>query len=100
MSVIFAEAASRWSLMSVDFMAYVDDAYNKAVEATCGVLVNAEGIEKKISDYMLFRSNRAFARKYASEELLEHWETYPRLTMAEYEIQWLQGQIDWSPNYN
>ena len=84
----------------MDFMSYVDDAYNKALEATAGVMVNAEGRAKHINDYMLFRSNRVYARKYASEELLEHWETYPRLTMAEYERQWLEGRIDYNPNYN
>lgn len=85
--------------MSLDFMAYVDDAYNKALEATAGVMVNAEGRAKKIDDYMLFRSNRVYARKYASEELLEHWETHPRLTMAEYEVQWMSGNLDYAnPN--
>ena len=83
----------------MDFMAYVDDAYAKALEATAGVMVNAEGRAKHINDYMLFRSNRVYARKYASEELLEHWETYPRLTMAEYERQWMSGNQDYAnPN--
>jgi len=86
--------------MSVDFLSYVDDAYNKAVKATAGVLVNNEGRAKHIDGYSLFRSNRAFARKYASEELLEHWDSHPRLTMVEYERQWLQGKLDWNPNYN
>ena len=100
MSAIFAEAAQTWSEMSMDFMAYVDDAYSKALEATNGVMVNAEGRAKHIDSYMLFRSNRVYARKYASDELLEHWETYPRLTMAEYEVRWLEGRIEYNPNYN
>lgn len=82
--------------MSIDFMSYVDDAYNKALEATAGVLVNSLGREKHIDGYILFRSNRAFARKYASEELLEHWESTPRLTMAEYELQWMSGNLDYA----
>ena len=99
MSAIFAEAAQQWSVMSMDFMSYVDDAYAKALEATNGVLVNAAGREKKIDSYILFRSTRAFSRKYASEELLEHWETYPRLTMAEYEVSWMSGNLDYAnPN--
>jgi hypothetical protein len=85
--------------MSMDFMSYVDDAYNKALEATAGVLVNAEGRAKKIDGYILFRSNRAFSQKYASEELLEFWGTTPRLTMAEYELQWMSGNLDYAnPN--
>lgn len=86
--------------MSLDFMSYVDDAYSKALEATAGVMVNAEGRAKHIDSYILYRSNRAYARKYASEELLEHWESHPRLTMAEYELQWVSGRIEYESNYN
>jgi hypothetical protein len=99
LSAIFAEAAAQWGQMSMDFMSYVDDAYNKALEATAGVLVNAEGRAKKIDGYILFRSNRAFSQKYASEELLEHWNSYPRLTMSEYELRWMSGNLDYAnPN--
>ena len=93
MSAIFAEAAAQWSEMSMDFMAYVDDAYNKALEATAGVLVNSEGKAKKIDGYILWRSRKDFAYKYASEELLEYWEVNPRLTMKEFEAQWMAGNI-------
>ena len=83
----------------MDFMSYVDDAYAKALEATAGVMVNAEGRAKHIDSYILYRSNRVYARKYASEELLEHWASFPRLTMAEYEVQWLSGNLDYAnPN--
>ena len=95
-SAIFAEAAAQWSLMSVDFLSYVDDAYNKALEATAGVLVNNEGRAKHIDGYSLFRSNRTFAWKYASDELREWWELSPRLTMKEFELQWLQGRLSGS----
>jgi predicted GH43/DUF377 family glycosyl hydrolase len=98
LSPIFAEAARKWQEMSLEFMAYVDDAYNKALEATAGVLVNAEGRAKHIDGYILFRSNRAFSQKYASEELKEHWENHPRLTMIEYEKQWMEGRLEWSTN--
>lgn len=74
-------------------MAYVDDAYSKALEATAGVLVNAEGRAQHIDGYILFRGQRSFAMKYASEELLEHWKQHPRLTMAEYELQWMSGNL-------
>lgn len=94
MSVIFQQAASLWSEMSVDFFNYVDDAYNKALEATNGVLVNAEGRAKHIDGYVLFRSTKAFANKYASEELLEWWKASPRLTMNEYELQWFSGRME------
>jgi hypothetical protein len=79
--------------MSIDFLAYVDEAYGKALEATAGVLVNAAGREQHIDGYILFRGQRSFAMKYASEELLEYWEAHPRLTMAEYELQWMSGNL-------
>lgn len=93
MSAIFAEAAQQWGLMSMDFMAYVDDAYGKALEATAGVLVNQAGREQHIDGYILWRSRKAFAEKYASEELLEYWQTNPRLTMKEFEVQWMAGNM-------
>lgn len=79
-------------------MNYVDDAYNKALEATAGVLVNHAGKELHIDGYSLFRSPKAYARQYASEELLEHWQNHPRLTMKEYEVQWMEGRLEWSTN--
>jgi hypothetical protein len=81
--------------MSMDFLSYVDDAYNKALEATAGVLVNAAGREQHIDGYILFRGQQSFAMKYASEELLEYWEQNPRLTMAEYELQWMSGRLEY-----
>ena len=93
-SVIFDEAAALWQEMSLEFMQYQDAAYNKALEATSGVLVNKAGREQYIDGFSLFRSPRAYARKYASEELLEHWEQYPRLTMAEFEAQWYSGRME------
>ena len=100
MSVIFAEAASKWQEMSYDFLRYIDGAYNRALEATSGVLVNNEGRAKHIDGYQLFRSNRIYARKYASEELLEHWEKHPRLTMAEFEVSWVSSRIEYNEGMN
>lgn len=82
----------------MDFMSYVDDAYSKALEATAGVLVNSAGRAKHIDGYILWRSQKAFAYKYASEELLEYWETNPRLTMKEFEAQWMSGNIEYQLN--
>lgn len=77
--------------MRDDYAGHVERAYNEALEATGGVLVNKLGRALHIDGYDLFTGPEARARKYASEELIEHWKHQPRLTLAQYEIQWLQG---------
>lgn len=93
MSTIFARAAEQWSEMQRDFLSYRDDAYWQALEATNGVLVNAEGRAQHIDGYTLFQSARRYSEKYASEELLAWWEANPRLTLKEFEAQWVSGDI-------
>lgn len=93
-SAIFARAAEQWSEMQADFLSYRDDAYWKALEATNGVLVNAAGKALHIDGFTLFQSARKYAEKYASEELLAWWEANPRLTLKEFEAQWVSGNIE------
>ena len=93
MSTIFAKAAEQWAEMNADFISYRDDAYWKALDATNGVLVNAAGQRLHIDGYTLFVSARKYAEKYASEELLAWWLANPRLTLKEYEAQWISGDI-------
>lgn len=77
--------------MSSDYLDYVDDAYDKALEGTDGVLLNKAGRALHLDGYDLFRGPRSRAEKFASEELLEWWERVPRLSLAEYEQQWTEG---------
>lgn len=91
MSVIFKQAAVRWAEMSADYMDYVDDAYNKALEGTGAVLLNKAGRALHLDGYDLFRGPRARAEKFASEELLDYWGRVPRLSLAEFEQQWVGG---------
>lgn len=93
MSAIFAKAAEQWAEMQADFTSYRDDAYWQALEATRGVLVNAAGQRLHIDGYTLFVSARKYAEKYASEELLAWWQANPRLTIQEFEAQWVSGDI-------
>lgn len=93
MSAIFAKAAEQWAEMQADFLSYRDDAYWQALEATNGVLVNVAGQRLHIDGFTLFQSSRRYAEKYASEELLAWWLAYPRLTIKEYESQWISGDI-------
>lgn len=68
-------------------------AYEAALEACRGHLLNERGRRAGIDAWDLFIGNEARARAYASEELLEHWETHPRVTVAAYEQQVLERHL-------
>ncbi|MET3635634.1 hypothetical protein [Curtobacterium oceanosedimentum] len=76
-----------------EFEDYRAAAYEAASEACRGRLLNARGERAGIDAWDLFIGNGARARAYASPELLEHWETHPRITVAEYERQSLTRHL-------
>ena len=92
-STIFENAARQWHEMRSDFLGHVDNEYDKALEACSGVLVNKEGRALHVDGYDLFKGTQRRADKYASEELKEYWETHPRLSLEDYELLWLSGQL-------
>lgn len=67
-------------------------AYITAEHDTRGALLNAKGRAKDIDPVTLFMGPETRARAYASEELLEHWATHPRITYQQYEKQWQQAR--------
>lgn len=91
-SAIFAKAAEEWQVMKQDYLNHVDYQYLRAVEECSGVLVNSDGRARGIDGFDLFSGPQSRAEKYASEELLEFWREYPRLTMSQYEDIWVTGQ--------
>lgn len=93
-STIFERAAQQWHTMRSDFLSHVDNEYDKALEVCCGVLVNRAGVELNVDGYCLFTGTQRRADKYASEELKEYWEKHPRLSLEDYELLWLSGQIE------
>jgi len=92
-STIFENAARQWHEMRSDFLGHVDNEYDKALEACSGVLVNKEGRALHVDGFTLFTGTQRRADKYASEELKEYWETHPRLSLEDYELLWLSGQL-------
>lgn len=62
--------------------------YIAAEGATNGAMLNARGRAKSIDPLSLFMGNEARALAYASEELIEHWHTHPRIPFATFERQW------------
>lgn len=94
MSSIFQQAARQWHEMRSDFLGHVDAEYDKALEACCGVLVNTAGKEQHVDGYDLFTGSVNRAYKYASEELVEFWGKRGRITLEDYELLWMSGQIE------
>jgi hypothetical protein len=80
--------------MKSDYLSHVDNEYDKALEACAGVLVNNAGREQRVDGYSLFTGTNHRADKYASEELKEFWEAHPRVSLMDYELQWMTGQLE------
>lgn len=94
MSAIFERAAEQWAAMRSDYERYVDAAYDRALEACGGVLVNREGKAAHIDGYSLFTGPAIRAYRFASWELVAHWQRVPRLGLSDYEKQWVEGNIE------
>lgn len=92
-STIFQQAAQQWHEMRSDYLSHIDSEYDKALEACAGVLVNKAGREQCVDGYSLFTGTNHRANKYASAELLEYWLVHPRLSLMDYELQWMTGQL-------
>jgi hypothetical protein len=60
----------------------VEHAYVTAERETRGTLVNRKGTARGVNPRSLFTGSEERARRYASEELLEHWQTHGRPTAA------------------
>jgi len=75
----------RWTARRLERAEAIDAAWLAAEEATNGYMLNRRGKEAGINERTLFTGPESRARKYASEELLEWWETHPRPTQAMFE---------------
>lgn len=84
-----------YRLMKEEYDAALQAAYGLAEHETNGVLVNREGKERGIRGTELFSGNEERARKYASEELIEHWRVHGRLRLDRFEEQWAAGRVAW-----
>lgn len=83
----FGFAVEAWRATRADFEVLREAAYRAAADATNGKLLNRRGERAGIDSYSLFIGPERRARAYASEELLEHWQTHPRTTFAQFEQQ-------------
>lgn len=85
---IVSEAFNAWRECRAEYDDTLYAQFVAAEEATNGAMLNARGREKGIDPFSLFMGNETRALAYASEELVEHWETYPRVTFAKFERAW------------
>jgi hypothetical protein len=60
----------------------VDRLWLEAEAATRGTMLNKAGKAADIDERSLFTGPESRARRYASEELLNHWQSHPRPTAA------------------
>jgi hypothetical protein len=60
----------------------VDRSWAAAESATRGNMLNKAGRAADIDERSLFTGPESRARRYASEELLNHWQSHPRPTAA------------------
>jgi hypothetical protein len=60
----------------------IDRRWLEAEAATRGVMLNKTGKAAGIDERSLFTGPESRARRYASEELLNHWQSHPRPTAA------------------
>lgn len=85
---IISQAFNAWRECRAEYDDTLYAQYEAAEEATRGALLNARGRAKGIDPFSLFMGNETRALAYASEELVEHWESHPRITFSKFEKQW------------
>ena len=85
MSKILDEAFARLREVRAEYERVRLAAYLRA-EAECrGRMLNERGMRAGIDPLSLFSGPEVRALAYASEELVEHWRVYPRLTFERFE---------------
>jgi hypothetical protein len=75
----------RWTARRIERQESIEREWLAAEQATKGVMLNRRGKEAKVNERTLFIGPESRARKYASEELLNYWESHPRPTGAYFE---------------
>ena len=68
----------------LDQEAQVEHEWQQAENATRGNMLNKAGRAAGVNERTLFTGPESRARRYASHELLEYWQTHPRPTSAHF----------------
>lgn len=89
MSEHFERALADWRETRAEYERFLLSQYEQAAEACRDALLNDRGWKANIEPISLFMGNRARAYAYASPELIEWWETHPRVPFVDFERQYL-----------
>jgi hypothetical protein len=84
-SATFAAAASTWRALRMEYEDYLEATYARAAEDCRGALLNERGRRAGVESRSLFMGNARRAHAYASPELIEWWQTNPRVPFSDYE---------------
>lgn len=94
MSLRFERAIAEYHECRAEYELALEAAYEAAAAACSDALLNDRGIRAGIDSRSLFMGNRRRAYAYASPELVEWWETHPRVTFADFERSWPYPEED------
>ncbi|MCB4209175.1 hypothetical protein [Arthrobacter sp. UM1] len=89
-SAIYDYAGKLWQRMRRDFDRDLRIAYFRAETDCNGFLLNKAAKQRGVHPLELFNGPLEHAKRYASEELLEHWQRHPRPCLAAFEKTWLE----------
>lgn len=89
---LISDGFAAWRECRADYDDTLYAQYEAAEEATRGAMLNARGRARGIDAFSLFMGPEVRALAYASEELVEHWATHPRVTFAAFEKQWQRNR--------
>jgi hypothetical protein len=92
-SAIFAAALDQYHECRREYGDYLEAAYQRAETDTNGRLLNRRGMNVGHNAFDLFKGSDTIAYFYASEELVDHWKRYPRMTYAQFERQWFDSRV-------
>jgi hypothetical protein len=97
-SLIIKQAIDNWRALRQEYEYLLEAAYESALDATSGKMLNLRGQDAGIDPYSLLMGTEVRAMAYASPELVEHWVTHPRVTFQQYEIQ-MSALSEFPENY-
>lgn len=93
-SAIFAAAAADWRAMREEFDLVLEAAYKAAEEGAHGALLNRSGQREGVSAYSLLTGPWSRVEKYGTPELIEHFETVGRPSLADFEESWVYSRTE------
>lgn len=96
-SALVRQALRQRDVLRAEFEDYRMHAYLEAEEACRTKLVNRRGERVGVSAMSLFIGSARHANAYASEELIEWWETHPRPVFEVFEDQRAGEFVDPEP---